>query len=283
MHVFWIFVHCVLVLIFLFVLHSFLAIVVITTWHVTLLLALHCYCLVWCIVSHLALLLLIMVHHPCLVVLLFIAVSHLSPCATTNCCGVSSFTLHCWYLLWCITFTLQCALLLLFIVVCCPSPYVVICCSSLSFALHYCLCRSLSFALCYCYLLWCVVFTLHCYYLLWCIILCLMLLLIVVHHPHLALLLLFVVVRHPLPYVVVAYGASPSPCIVAIHCGLSFFALRCCFVVTCLFLIFTSPSLVLFLLFVVACLLKWCTSTPSCHVHVLELKVRGVVCFRKIR
>lgn len=220
---------------------------------------------------------------PCIIIA-YCGASPLPYGATIVCCGPSSFTLHYYCLLWCVILRFE---LLLFVMVHCfhlamcnvvaiyyVSSSLTLCCYyllwfvvlHLAFLLVWCVVLRLVFY----WLLWCVAFTLCCYYLLWCIVPCLVLLLVVVHRPHLVLLI-FVVVCHPLLFVVITYcGALPSSCIVVIRCGLLLLALHCCFVIPCLFLVLTSPSFVLFLLFamvcfllcVVACLLKWCTFPP---------------------
>jgi hypothetical protein len=112
-------------------------------WCVTL--ALHSYYLLWCVIFHLALLLLVVVHclclslslllvvvcHPLLCITIF-EVFHLLFCINVACCGVLSLALCCYYLLWCVIphFTLllivvchpRLVLLLLFTMVCHPSP-----------------------------------------------------------------------------------------------------------------------------------------------------------------
>lgn len=169
---------------------------------------------------------------PCIIIA-YCGASPLPYGVANVCCGASSFVLSC-CLLWCIAFTLQCALLLLFIVFHHPSPcVVVIYCGSLSFTLHCCLCRVLSFALCFtgcdgalpshcvvticygasslalCYcLLWFIALTLCCKILLWSVIpYFVSSLLIVVHYPCLALLLFNVVCRSSLYVVALSFHA----------------------------------------------------------------------------
>jgi hypothetical protein len=98
----------------------------------------HRYYLLCYVAPHLILQLFSMVHHslPCIVTA---CGALLVPCTNVTCCGVSSFTLCCYYLLWCVVphFTLlfilvhhpHLVLLLLFTEVCCPSP----CIATLSF------------------------------------------------------------------------------------------------------------------------------------------------------
>jgi hypothetical protein len=231
----------------------------INIWCVTLLFALHCCCLLWCvtlalwcccyllwsIIFHLALLLFVVVHHPSFCTIATCYGASPSPCNVHYCC----------YLLWPI---IPCLVLLLFV------------CGLLSLTLHCCLCGALFLRLVL------LLFTMVC---------CL----------HLVLLLL-TMVHHPSPCAITCCGSLPSPCVAIIfcrgpssltlchccllwcialvlHCCYSLWfatlTLRCCFVVPSLFLVFTSPSLVLFFIFVVvphflfcvvACLLKWCTS-----------------------
>jgi hypothetical protein len=151
------------------------------------------------------------------------------PCTPTTYCGVSSFTLHCYCLLWCIVCALRyhCCLLWFVILICfallflwfftlhlvlmlltmvlCPSPCVVtICYGVLSLTLHYCL-------------LWFVTLALYYYYfLLWYVI------------PHL-MLLLFIVVCHSSPCVAAsslhAFSRYSLHYVVAC-CGLSLLTLR---------------------------------------------------------
>jgi hypothetical protein len=207
--------HCVLFLDFLFwmcslpsplllfrTLHHSSPWVVVVYFCLASFLALHCYCLLCCVIFRLTLLLFLVVHHPlpCAAIVYF--GSLFSPCAIIVWCGL-----------------FPCA-----IVVCCdPSP-----CATT----HY--------------------------------------------------------VSSPSPCVVATCcGVSPSPCVIAIHCDLLLLAWHCCFIITHIFQVFTSPFFVLLLLVMVccslpsiACLLRWCTSPLSFHVLVLELWVGGVA-FKK--
>jgi hypothetical protein len=200
----------------------------------------HCCCLMCYVAPCLTLQLFGMVHRSLFCInVVWCGVSP-SPCTLAICCGVSSFALHRYYLLWSIACALHyhcyllwfvilcfallflwfftlCFALMLLVVVHCPLPCVVtICYGMLSFILHYCL-------------LWFVTLALRCYYfLLWYVI------------PHLALLLL-VVVRHPCLMLLLIIMVSHSlPCIVALSlqafsryslhyvfawCGLSLFTL----------------------------------------------------------
>jgi hypothetical protein len=225
MIVFWGFVRCVLFLVFLFVLHLFLTII--ATWCVTLVLALRCCCLVWHVVSHLALLLLIMVHHfalwcyYCLLwlvifhlaLLLLVVVHHPLFCTIATCYGASSppCNVHyCCYLLWSIVLHFA---LLLFVMVRCPSPCIVAC----------------------------VVRCLH------------------------IVLLLFAMVHHPSPCAIVCYGSLSSPCINVIFCcGLSPFALCCC-LLWCIALVLHYCYLLWFVAFRVTLLCHCSMPFPNTH------------------
>jgi hypothetical protein len=110
--------------------------------------------------------------------------------------------------------------LMLFDVVRCPSPCVVIICYGvLSLILHYCLLWFVTLALhFYCFLLWYVVPRLA------------LLLLIVVRHPHLMLLLL-IMVCHSSPCIVTsslhAFSKYSLHCVVVVACcGLSLLTLH---------------------------------------------------------
>ncbi len=174
----------------------------------------HCCCCLLCYVTpRLTLQLFGMVHRSLLCINVAWCGVSPSPYTPTTCCGVSSFTLHYYYLLWCITCALSCHLLL--VVVCHP-----LLCTTIFVVFHSSLCANaaccgaLSFALC-------------CYYLLWCVIPHFTLLLIMVCHLCFALLLLFTMVCHPSPCPTTACcGASPSPYAIVDHCGLSFLTLR---------------------------------------------------------
>jgi hypothetical protein len=201
----------------------------------------HCCCLLCYVTPHLILQLFGMVHRSLLCIsVVWFGVSP-SPCTPTTCCGVSSFTLHCYCLLWCITCALRyhcyllwfnilicfallflwfftlCLVLMLIVVVHCPSLCVVIICYGvLSLTLHYCL-------------LWFVTLALHCYYfLLWYVIPQLaLLLLIVVHHPRF-MLLLFIMLCHSSPCIATSSFhafSRYSPHYVVACCGLSLLTL----------------------------------------------------------
>jgi hypothetical protein len=139
------------------------------------------------------------------------------PCAIDVCCGSSSFTLCCYYLLWCIVPCLALLLvmvcrfhlaLLLFVMVYCPLP-----CATTTY------CGESSFALCCCCLLWFVTFAMRCYYfLLWSIVPRLaMLLFVIMHRLCLTmLLLLFDVIHRSLPCIIVSSFhafSKYSPCL----------------------------------------------------------------------
>jgi hypothetical protein len=164
------FFHHVLFLIFFLILHLLFAITIVIACYVMSFHASCCNYLAWYIIPCLALMLLGVVRHPRLALLLLVMVHHYSPCIATTCgallvpytiivvcygslsitlhyffvvlhplpcanatcCGVSSFALHCYHLLWCVVphFTLlfivvhhpHLALLLFFTGVCRPSP-----------------------------------------------------------------------------------------------------------------------------------------------------------------
>jgi hypothetical protein len=77
-----------------------------------------CYCLLWCIVPCIVLLL-AMVRHFHLALLLFVMVHCPLPCATIACYGTSSFALCCCCLLWFITFVVRCYYFLLWSIIFC--------------------------------------------------------------------------------------------------------------------------------------------------------------------
>jgi len=184
--------------------------------------------LAWYTIPYLALVLFSVVRHLHLAFLLLVVVHHPSPCTTTACfgallvpyviivvcCGSWSLALHYYFcgfspfalcyccLLWCVV---PCIVLLLFVMVCRPSFYIIVyyCSSSSPYVASVFYYGMLSLTLPYCSLLWCIAFTLCCCCSLWFII------------PHLALLvchsmlflgthfimLLFVVVCHSSPYI----------------------------------------------------------------------------------
>jgi hypothetical protein len=72
-----------------------------------------CYCLLWSIIFHFALLLLVVVHHPPFFVVVVCFGASPSPCNVHGCCYLLCFIIP--------------RLVLLFVVVHCPSPYIVAC------------------------------------------------------------------------------------------------------------------------------------------------------------
>jgi hypothetical protein len=142
---------------FIFILHLLLAITIVVVCCAMSFHALHYNYLAWCIVPCFALVLFGLVCHPCLAFLLLVVVFHLSLCIVIVCCdalllfcttifvvlhpspcanaayyGALSLALCCYYLLWCVVphftllFIVVChlclILLLLFTMVCHPSP-----------------------------------------------------------------------------------------------------------------------------------------------------------------
>ncbi len=147
--------------------HLLLAITITIVWCVVSFHTLHCDYLAWYIVPCLVLVLFSAMHHLRLAFLLFVVVRHPLPCTATTCFG---------------------ALLV-------PWTIIVVCCGSLSLALHYYFCDFSPFALHYCCLLW------------W-VILCIV-------------FLIFVMVCRPSFYIIAYCGSSPSLCLVAPCCGAS--------------------------------------------------------------
>ncbi len=193
----------------------------------------------WYVVSHLALLLLTVVHHPCLMVLLmFVVVRHPSFWVVVVCYGAlpSPCNVHCCCYLLC--FIVPHLVLLLFVVVHCPSPCIVacvVCCPSP------------------CALLVAMVHCLH------------------------IVLLLFAMVHHPSPCVIACCGSSPSPCVVKFCCGLSSLTLCHHCLLWCITLVlhccysmwFVAPRFTLLL----------CRSMPFPSIHLTFPCVVFVICY----